>query len=125
MNPLIAKFLPYAGWPLAAFTLWLYIGAREDVAQQIELCNTQKITAVAEAERVARESLETAMAIRSQRLREIAEQEQSARLILQDRIDELESKPAEIREVIRSVADENVCIDAVVPAAIVDSLRSE
>ena len=41
------RLLPYAGWPLAALLFFFWIGLKEDLAQQVELCNQQKLQTVA------------------------------------------------------------------------------
>ena len=80
------RLLPYAGWPLALFVGWLWIGAKEDLATEIERCNTDKMAAVAAAEKVTRETLQAAhdrkvaelvrQAESANRAREIADEEQ-------------------------------------------------
>ena len=79
------RLLPYAGWPLALLVGWLWIDAKEDLATEIERCNTDKLAAVAAAEKVTRETLQAAhdrkvaelvrQAETANRAREIADEE--------------------------------------------------
>ena len=72
--------LTAGGYVAAAVLFWLWLGARDDVAQAVELCNQQKLVAVAEAENLAREASEAAF---QRRLADIEAQlalEQEARL---------------------------------------------
>lgn len=54
------KLLPWAGWPIALMFFFFWLGLKEDLAQQVELCNQQKLETVATAERLAREALSEA-----------------------------------------------------------------
>ena len=116
-------WLTIGGWAGTALFFFMYLGLRDDLASEVEQCNTDKITAVAEAERVTREMLnevhQNALAElarqtdRAERAREIAEE--AARIA--------ESRPPRVVEVIRESDD--ACLDAVIPADITDSLRHD
>lgn len=51
----LLKYLPYAGWPLAGLIFWFWLGVKEDLAAEIERCNTDKLKSALEAERATRE----------------------------------------------------------------------
>lgn len=55
MGALALRFLPYAGWPLAAFVFWLWLGTREDLAAQVEGEAHRVRVAAAEARRTTAE----------------------------------------------------------------------
>ena len=102
---------------------WLYLGARDDLAAELERCNADKLAAVVEAEKVAREATEAAMAVRIAELARQAALERSAREIAERARAEAEARPERVRTVIRRVADVDACISADVPRAVIDSLR--
>ena len=79
MNPMMLKLLPYAGWPLAALMVWAYLGQRDENAQQIATCNSEKLESVAEAERLTRTALQSSLDRRLSELEGIAEAESNAR----------------------------------------------
>jgi hypothetical protein len=54
---LVLKFGP---WIALAIMTALYLGKRDDLAQSIEQCNTDKMTSIAEAERITREAVQRA-----------------------------------------------------------------
>ena len=64
-----ARLIPWAGYGVAALLFWLWLGLKEDLARQVELCNQDKLRSVAEAENIAREALQEA------HRREIAERD--------------------------------------------------
>jgi hypothetical protein len=103
----------------------LYLGARDDLARQTEECNTDKITAIAEAEKVTREALAAAHRDALAQLARQAEAADRAREIAEEVAREAAARPVEVREVIREVYDEDQCLGAPVPGAILDSLRGD
>lgn len=122
----LSKYLPHAtiaGWLAAALTGWLWLQARDDVAQQQEQCNREKVEAIAEAERVAREASEKAAAEAVAVLAQRLETETKARYVAAEAARIANSRPERVREVIRRVADADSCVDMPVPADIVGSLR--
>lgn len=63
---------------LAAVFFWLFLDAREDVAAAVERCNAQKLSAVAEAEKIARTAAERAAAAKLAQLEAQMAQETAA-----------------------------------------------
>lgn len=111
------------GYAAAATLLWLLLEAREDLGAEIAQCNADKALAVAEAERITREALQTAMDERIAQLEARLWDEANARRIAEEARVEAESRLPEVRTIIREVASENACIDTAVPDAVLDSLR--
>lgn len=116
-------WLTIGGWTAAAVTGWLWLGARDDVARQTEACNTDKVAAVAEAERVARAAEREAADAEILRLNQRIADEANAREIAQEAARAAESRPPVVREVIRRVADANACMDTAIPADVIDAFR--
>ncbi len=128
-----SKLIPWAGYPLALAFFWFWIEGRENLAAQMESCNTDKITAVAEAERVAREAEAAASARerveaeeRIRRARAAAESAEAARLAAEEQAQRAQET---IRKLMREITeDENVqieqaCLAVDCPTDILDSLR--
>ena len=116
-------YVTLGGYVAAAVLFWLLLETKEELGAEISHCNTQKALAVAEAERITREALQTAMDERIAQLEEILASERNARAIAEAAKEEAESRLPEVREVIREVASEDACIDTTVPDAVLDSLR--
>ena len=119
------RFLPYAGWPLAALVFWLWLGARDDLAAEVERCNADKLESIANAEAITRSALENA---HSEQLAELARQvaaAERARAIADRARVEAEERPIETRTIIREVAsaDPESCLNQPVPDSVIDSLR--
>lgn len=70
------RLAPWAFLPIAALLFWLWLEAREDLAAQVVQCNAEKLQAVVEAERIARDALTDAIQ---------AEREQAEAMILRER----------------------------------------
>lgn len=117
---LLLKFGPYAA---IALLFWLWLNARDDVASALEACNTRTAAAIAEAEKVTRETEREAAERQILELRALIESAENAREIAIQAAREAESRPVRVQEVVRRVADENLCIDLPLPAAVLDSLR--
>lgn len=115
-------WLTVGGWAGTLLFFAMYLGVRDDLAAEIERCNTDKMSAVAAAERVARDAMAEAMgdalAEREQMLRDA----QRAREIAEEAARLAESRVPEVIEVIRESTD--ACITAAVPDDIVDRLRN-
>lgn len=101
----------------------LYVGAREDLASERERCNTDKVTAVSEAERVTRKAVEAAFADRLAKEAARANREAVARAAAEESAQAADARPPKIRTVIKEVASANACINVDLPAALVNSLR--
>lgn len=119
------KFLPWAGWPIAAMLFFFWLDGRENLAMETERCNTDKMTAVAEASEVARLAVVRASTAREKQLEAMAESERRARHIAEDARVAAESRPARVVEVIKRVAITDACINTAVPADLLDSLRND
>ena len=133
MNPLVAKFLPYAGFPLAAVMFWFWLGVKEDLAQQVELCNQQKLVAVVEAERLTRETLQASLDGRLRELEALAQAETEARQLAEAARIAAESGAADAQATIRRLVDEaqgaedatieQTCLLTTVPADLLSGMR--
>ena len=119
----MVRFLPYAGWPLAVLLFFLWLDGRENLAAEVERCNADKMAAVAEAEAITRQATEANLQARLTELAEIAERERHARAIAEEARAIAESRPVEVREIIRRVADANACMDTDIPSVVLDELR--
>jgi hypothetical protein len=104
---------------MAGILGWLLIGAKQDVAREIEACNTRTALSVSDAEKAAREATERAYDERLAKLAAMADTEARARLSLQAALEAAESRPPVVREIIRRIRDENACLGTAVP----DELR--
>ena len=135
MNPLVAKALPYLGYPLAALMFFFWLGLKEDLAQQVELCNQQKLQSVAEAERLTRETLQASLDRRLRELEAAALAESEARRIAeaarlraeagaQDAQDTIRRLTAEARGA-ENATIEQECLLTAVPVDLVSILRGE
>lgn len=128
-----AKIAPYLGWPLAAIMFSLWLGLREDLAEQAAVCNQQKLTAVAEAERLTREMIQDANSRRLLELENIVKREQDARALAEMAGNDAKTAAAAAQETIRRLMQEvnnsetatieQVCLLTTVPADALDGLR--
>ena len=114
-------WLTVGGWAGTAFFFFMYLGVRDDLASEVEQCNTDKIAAVAEAERLTRTTLEKAHADTLAQLARQAERADTARAIAEEAARIAESRPPEVIEVIRNSTD--ACVSAPVDPDILDRLR--
>ncbi len=112
------------GWVAAGVFCWLWIGAKEDLAAEIERCNTDKVSAIAMAEDIARQAEREAAGRRLADLEQRIDDAEKARLVAVRAAAEAQSRPMRVQEVVRRVADENLCIDLPVPGAVLDELRN-
>ena len=111
------------GWGAAAALMTMYIGAKADIKAEIERCNTEKVIAIQEATEALRTVEMASYKARILELEQLALDESNARLIAQQAAIEAQNRPERVRTVIKEVASANACIDTVVPAAVLDSLR--
>lgn len=102
----------------------LYLDKRDDYAAQVETCNASKLAAVAEAEKITRESLEAATARRLSDMARQADAAERARQIAENARIEAESRPERVRTIIREVASANACLDTAMPVELLNSLRN-
>ena len=116
-------YLTGAGWAVSVVFGWLWLGARDDVAREQQLCNAEKLAAVAEAQKTARQAAQDASEQTIAGLVARIERERKAREIAIRAASEAEKRPERVRTVIRRVADANSCIDMPVPVDILDSMR--
>lgn len=127
------KLVPWIGYPLAIGLFWLWLEGRDTLAAQVESCNTDKIRAVADAEKTVREALQgaqererTAATERLRRATEAAERAVAARLEAEQRA---ERARATIRRLMQEmdtdepIEIEQACLAVELPADLVDSLR--
>jgi hypothetical protein len=108
---------------LAAVFFWLYVGAKSDLKAEIESCNTRIAELAVDAEREAGIAREKALQRQIAELEAINTAQTEALGIAAEAASEAARRPERVRTVIKEVASANACIDTVVPAAVVDSLR--
>jgi len=113
--------------PVAALIMMtiLYMGKRDELATEIEACNTRAMEGIAEAERITREATTSALEARLAQLEQISLDARKARdIAVQARI-EAESRPEKVRTIVRRVADEDACIDSPVHPDLLGCLRND
>jgi len=130
---ILSRFLPYAGWPLAAIIFWFWLEGKENLAREIERCNTDKMAAVAEAEALARTALQASLEQRLAELERMAQDAQIARNIAEAARLEAEAgaedAQATIRRLMREAGEnetvslEMACLNTTVPADAISGLR--
>jgi len=118
---LLIKFGPYF---VIGALLVLYLGKRDELASAVEQCNNDKLLAIADAEKVARRTVEEGFAERLRQLERNAATANEARAIAEQARIEAESRPERIREVIKRVEVENECLSTAIDPAVLDSLRN-
>jgi hypothetical protein len=121
---ILARFLPYAGWPLAALIFYFYLGARDQIVEERESCNADKLTSALESSELARTALQEAAERRFAELEALALSADRARRIAESARLEAESRPERVRTVVREVSREDQCIDAVVHPRLLSCLRN-
>ena len=102
----------------------LYLDKRDDLAQAIESCNSDKYQTALESSEIARKALQEAAERRFAELEAIALASDAARRIAEEARLEAESRPEKVRTVIREVAGENKCLDIAVPVRLLQCVRS-
>ena len=127
------KLIPWAGWPLAALMFFFWVGLKEDLAQQVEICNVQKLETIAAAERMSREALLNAREREQIERDSIIQAEREARLQANLARETAELKADEAQAIIRRLIEEagnnedatvaQVCLNTDVPDSILDSIR--
>lgn len=118
--------LAIPGYVAAVALFWLWLGAREDLASEIDACNTRAVEAVAEAERAARQAEREATQAEIDRQRRIAASQAKAREIVAEALREAEAREPEIREVVKNVPRVELaaqCLDLPVPDFVARRLR--
>lgn len=100
----------------------MYLDKRDDLAREIERCNTDKMTSIAAAEKLTRETIEAATAKQMADLAALAAKEVVARQIAEDARKLAESRPEKIRIVIQK--SEDGCLLESVPLEILNELRN-
>lgn len=104
---------------------WLYLDKRDDLASEVERCNTDKITSILEAERITRQAQQEAADRTIAELVRKADQAEIAIGIANTARLEAESRPARVRTIIERVADVDACIDSPVHPSILSCLRDD
>ena len=128
-----ARLIPWAGYGVAALMFWLWLGLKEDLARQVELCNQDKLRSVAEAENIAREALQEAHSRRLAQIEALVRAERDARKLAEmaraDALAGAESAQNTIRRLMREAENnetatiESVCLNADIPADALSGLR--
>ncbi len=111
------------GYVAAAIFFGLYVGAKTDIKAEIERCNTEKMAAVADAQRIVRYAEIEALNKRIAELEAISLRESNARRIAEEAAREALGRPEKVRTVIKEVSGENSCLDTAVPGPVLDQLR--
>lgn len=109
------------GYGLAVVAGLMFLDAREDLASEVERCNTAVAQSAAEAERLTRQVERDAASRELLRLARQVELEREAREIAERATREALARPQRVREVIRN--SDETCLDTVIPADILDSLH--
>ena len=130
---MLLKAIPWAGYGVAALMFWFWIGLKEDLAQQVELCNQQKLESVAEAERLTRTALQASLDRRLSELEGIAEAESNARQMAEAERQVASEAASDAQATIRRLIAEaetdetqtieQICLLTDVPTAILDGLQ--
>ena len=128
-----SRLIPWAGYPIAALLFWFWLGERDSVIEERESCNTDKITAVAEAEAAARRALQASFELRVRELELLAQGEREAREMAELAASEArtgaETAQATIRRLMNetendeTVTIERVCLNTAIPADILRVLN--
>ena len=111
-----------AGYVAAGIFCALWLGARDNLAAEVEACNTRAEKAAREAIEATKEAQISAYERQIRQIELLAQNEREARILAEKAAQEAQSRPERVRTVVREVASENVCIDTVVPDAVLDSL---
>ncbi len=113
------KFAPWIGCVVLG-GLWL--DARDAIIEEREGCNTSKVEEALEASRVVADAQKAAHELEIQDMLEIVERGRRAEAIALEAAELAESRPAKVRTIIERIADEDACINAVVPVDLVDGV---
>ena len=105
------------------FMTWYALHERDLKVQAIEQCNTEKMAAIAESERITRDAVTSSLEDRIRQLESTALDAARARdIAIQARI-EAEARPVKTVEVIRRIESENSCLSEPIPDELIDTLR--
>ena len=113
------------GYALAAIFFGLWLHTRDKVVEERESCNTEKVMAIAEAEKVARITTTNAFQRQLDQLDNLAKTAERARQIAEKARIEAESRPERVRTVIRNAANEDQCLDIPVHPNVLQCLRND
>lgn len=112
------------GYAAAAVVTFAYLEKRDDLAEAIERCNTEKMQAIAEAQSVAREAGERAAATHLAELDRMAKELEAAEHELWQASVQNRDKTDEVTRIIEEQSDEpDSCLNELVPGPIVERLR--
>ena len=121
------RLLPWAGWVLAGLIFWFWLGAKEDLAAEVERCNSDKLSAIAEAENITRLAERKAAQQRLAQVEQVAEKEKQAREIAEDAAELAEAgqvqqqmriRELELEASIDDIPDSNECLNVFVPGRV-------
>ena len=112
-----------AGWAIAGFLFWAWLGAREDLASAVERCNVRVAHTAALAEKTAREATEKAYQARLAKEREMHGRTRKALKTALVEAEQALSRPPRVREVIKREVDLDACLAAPIPDNVVRVLR--
>jgi len=120
------------GYVAAIILFWLFISAREDLATEIERCNTDKISSALVAEQLVRQATESAYNERIAELESMALNGQkavdSANAARIEAITASSNQAITINQLMRDadvseIPDSTECLNVFVPASAVDGMR--
>lgn len=116
-------YVTAAGYAAAGALLWLFIGAKADLAAEVEACNTRAETAAREAVEATKEAQIAAYERQIAEISLLHRKEADARLIAEQAAREAQNAPERVRTIVKELKVENACLDSIVPDPILDSLR--
>lgn len=127
IEPLKEWGLMVGGYVLAAILLAMWVGAKEDLAQEIERCNTSTALAVADAEKITRKAVQDAA---DERIRQLeADRDRNAAEAAKERQKRLQAESVadkrerELQELAEEAFDEDelpdshACLNAFISSA--------
>ena len=112
-----------AGYALALVAGALFLDAREDLAAERERCNSDKLAAIAEAERVTRETVEVWARQREAQLAHRLEVESEARRIAEAATSAALARADRVAAAIGEASNDEPCMDRAIPSTVLDELR--
>ncbi len=126
-------YVTIGGYAVAALMGWLLLGAKQDLGEAIEQCNSQKLEAIAEATRLAGNAQREALERRLAELEGMALDADEARRIADMARSEAEDRAIGAQETIRIMTreaqnDETApieqrCLTVAIPDVLLDGLR--
>lgn len=119
-------YVTAAGYAAAGVLLWLFIGAKADLAAEVEACNTRAEKAAREAVEATKGAQISAYERQIRQIELLAQNEREARILAEKAAQEAQSRPERVRTVVKTESlDPESCLNEAVSDAILESLRVE